>query len=109
MNARWLIAISNNLGDPKSMVTHLATTTQMRIGAEERARLGIRDGVILLSVGLERPSFDDRKAAALRGGAAVNATLAFAVGFGGHHLLGVFLPERAGTTRARPTARRALR
>jgi O-succinylhomoserine sulfhydrylase len=55
MNALRLIAISNNLGDSKSMVTHPATTTHMRIGAEERARLGIRDGVIRLSVGLEAP------------------------------------------------------
>ena len=53
MNALRLIAISNNLGDSKSMVTHPATTTHLRIGAEERARLGITDGVIRLSVGLE--------------------------------------------------------
>ncbi len=53
MNAFRLIAISNNLGDSRSMVTHPATTTHMRIGAEERARLGISDGVIRLSVGLE--------------------------------------------------------
>jgi O-succinylhomoserine sulfhydrylase len=53
MNALRLIVLSNNLGDAKSMVTHPATTTHMRIGAEERARLGITDGVIRLSVGLE--------------------------------------------------------
>jgi len=53
MNALQLIAISNNLGDSKSMVTHPATTTHMRIGAEERARLAITDGVVRLSVGLE--------------------------------------------------------
>ncbi len=53
MNALRLIAISNNLGDTKSLVTHPATTTHMRIGAEERQRLGITDGVIRLSVGLE--------------------------------------------------------
>jgi O-succinylhomoserine sulfhydrylase len=53
MNAFGLIAVSNNLGDSKSLVTHPATTTHMRIGAEERARLGITDGVIRLSVGLE--------------------------------------------------------
>ena len=52
-NALRLIAISNNLGDARSMVTHPATTTHMRIGAEERARLGITDGVVRLSVGLE--------------------------------------------------------
>ena len=53
MNAFGLIAVSNNLGDAKSLVTHPATTTHMRIGAEERAKLGITDGVIRLSVGLE--------------------------------------------------------
>ncbi len=53
LNALRLIALSNNLGDSKSLVTHPATTTHMRIGAEERARLGITDGVIRLSVGLE--------------------------------------------------------
>jgi len=53
MNAFGLIAMSNNLGDSKSLVTHPATTTHMRIGAEERVKLGITDGVIRLSVGLE--------------------------------------------------------
>ena len=53
MDALRLIAISNNLGDSKSLVTHPATTTHMKIGAEQRARLGIGDGVIRLSVGLE--------------------------------------------------------
>ena len=53
MDALRLIAVSNNLGDSKSLVTHPATTTHMRIGAEERTRLGIDDGTIRLSVGLE--------------------------------------------------------
>jgi O-succinylhomoserine sulfhydrylase len=53
MNAFQLIAVSNNLGDSKSLVTHPATTTHMRIGEAERAKLGITDGVIRLSVGLE--------------------------------------------------------
>jgi O-succinylhomoserine sulfhydrylase len=53
MNAFGLIAISNNLGDSKSLATHPATTTHMRIGAEERGKLGITDGVIRVSIGLE--------------------------------------------------------
>ena len=53
LNALRLIAISNNLGDSRSMVTHPATTTHMRIGPQERALLGIGEGVIRLSVGLE--------------------------------------------------------
>ena len=56
MNAFQLVAVSNNLGDSKSLATHPATTTHMRIGAGERARLGITDGVIRLSVGLEDPA-----------------------------------------------------
>jgi O-succinylhomoserine sulfhydrylase len=56
MNAFRLIAISNNLGDTKSLATHPATTTHMRIGAAERTRLGITDSVIRLSVGLEDPA-----------------------------------------------------
>ncbi len=72
MNALRLIAVSNNLGDSRSMVTHPATTTHMKIGAGERARLGITDGVIRLSVGLEdvRDLTDDlsRGIAALRDG-----------------------------------------
>ncbi len=59
MNAFGLIAVSNNLGDSKSLATHPATTTHMRIGAEERAKLGISDGVIRVSIGLEDP--DDLK------------------------------------------------
>jgi O-succinylhomoserine sulfhydrylase len=59
MNAFNLVAMSNNLGDSKSLATHPATTTHMRIGAEERARLGITDGVIRVSIGLEDP--DDIK------------------------------------------------
>jgi O-succinylhomoserine sulfhydrylase len=53
MNAMRIVAVSNNLGDSKSLATHPATTTHMRIGPVERERLGITDGVVRLSVGLE--------------------------------------------------------
>ena len=53
MNGFGLILLSNNLGDSKSLATHPATTTHMRIGEVERARLGIADGVIRVSIGLE--------------------------------------------------------
>ncbi|MCA0302571.1 MAG: O-succinylhomoserine sulfhydrylase [Proteobacteria bacterium] len=53
LNRLTLVDISNNLGDAKSLVTHPATTTHMRIGAEERAKLGITDGTVRISVGLE--------------------------------------------------------
>ncbi|MFT8467516.1 O-succinylhomoserine sulfhydrylase [Acetobacter syzygii] len=53
MDALKLIAISNNLGDSRSLVTHPATTTHSKISPEERAALGITDGAIRFSVGLE--------------------------------------------------------
>ncbi len=53
MNAFGLIDISNNLGDAKSLTTHPATTTHQRLKPEEREALGITDGLIRLSVGLE--------------------------------------------------------
>jgi len=53
LNALKLIDISNNLGDAKSLITHPATTTHQRLGADERARMGISDGMVRLSVGLE--------------------------------------------------------
>ena len=53
LNALEIVDISNNLGDAKSLVTHPATTTHKRIGPEARAGIGITDGVIRLSVGLE--------------------------------------------------------
>jgi O-succinylhomoserine sulfhydrylase len=48
-----VIDISNNLGDAKSLITHPATTTHRNIGPEARAMMGITDGNLRLSVGLE--------------------------------------------------------
>jgi O-succinylhomoserine sulfhydrylase len=48
-----IIDISNNLGDAKSLITHPATTTHKNIGPEARAKMGIGDGCLRLSVGLE--------------------------------------------------------
>ena len=48
-----IIDISNNLGDAKSLMTHPASTTHRNIGAEARAMMGITDGMVRLSVGLE--------------------------------------------------------
>jgi len=53
LNALRIIDISNNLGDSKSLITHPATTTHQRLKPEERAELGIGDGLVRLSVGLE--------------------------------------------------------
>jgi O-succinylhomoserine sulfhydrylase len=54
-----IIDISNNLGDAKSLITHPASTTHRNIGAEARAAMGITDGMLRLSVGLE--GVDDLK------------------------------------------------
>jgi O-succinylhomoserine sulfhydrylase len=51
-----LIDISNNLGDAKSLITHPATTTHFRLTPEARAELGVTDGMLRLSVGLEDPA-----------------------------------------------------
>lgn len=53
LNALRLVKISNNLGDAKSLVTHPATTTHQRLKPEARAELGITDGTLRLSIGLE--------------------------------------------------------
>jgi O-succinylhomoserine sulfhydrylase len=55
LNALKLIRISNNLGDAKSLVTHPATTTHQRLKPEQRAELGISDGLVRISAGLEHP------------------------------------------------------
>ncbi len=56
LNRLRLITISNNLGDTKSLITHPATTTHERFSAAERARLGIDEDLLRLSVGLEDPA-----------------------------------------------------
>ncbi len=48
-----LISITANLGDTKTTITHPASTTHARVGAEARAEAGIGDGLLRLSVGLE--------------------------------------------------------
>jgi O-succinylhomoserine sulfhydrylase len=53
MNALQTIRISNNLGDAKSLICHPDTTTHAKVPVEEKVRLGIDDGMLRLSVGLE--------------------------------------------------------
>ncbi len=55
LNALKLIKITNNLGDAKSLITHPATTTHQRLTPEQRAELGISDGLVRFSTGLEHP------------------------------------------------------
>ena len=53
LNALQIVLISNNLGDAKSIVTHPATTTHSRLSEAQLADLGISDGLVRLSIGLE--------------------------------------------------------
>lgn len=55
LNNLKILKISNNLGDAKSLVTHPATTTHQRLNDDQRAALGISDGLVRISVGLEHP------------------------------------------------------
>ena len=48
-----IVDISNILGDSKSLITHPATTTHRAMGPEGRAAIGLGDGVVRISVGLE--------------------------------------------------------
>ncbi len=52
-NALEIVKISNNLGDAKSLVTHPATTTHQRLKQDAREAMGIGEGMLRLSVGLE--------------------------------------------------------
>lgn len=60
-----MLSITGNLGDAKSTITHPATTTHARLTPEARAEVGIADGLIRVSVGLE--DIKDIKADLARG------------------------------------------
>ncbi|MFD2264841.1 O-succinylhomoserine sulfhydrylase [Lacibacterium aquatile] len=53
MDAFKIIDISNNLGDSKSLITHPTTTTHRAMAEEDRLAMGITEGLVRLSVGLE--------------------------------------------------------
>lgn len=53
MDRLEIIDISNNLGDTKSLITHPATTTHRNVDAGARAEMGLSDGLLRLSVGIE--------------------------------------------------------
>ena len=55
LNGLKLITITNNLGDSKSLITHPTTTTHQRLTPAQRAELGIGDGLVRFSAGLEHP------------------------------------------------------
>lgn len=53
LDALQIVDISNNLGDAKSMATHPCTTTHRSMPAEERESIGLTEGWVRMSVGLE--------------------------------------------------------
>ena len=53
LNALEIVVISNNLGDAKSIATHPATTTHQRLPDDQKVALGITQGLVRLSVGIE--------------------------------------------------------
>jgi O-succinylhomoserine sulfhydrylase len=53
LNAVQIGLISNNLGDAKTIMTHPATTTHQRLPDAQKASLGITQGLVRLSIGLE--------------------------------------------------------
>ncbi|WP_353199050.1 O-succinylhomoserine sulfhydrylase [Sandarakinorhabdus sp.] len=55
LDALQLIDISNNLGDSRSLMTHPASTTHYSVSEAVRAEMGISEGMLRLSIGLEDP------------------------------------------------------
>jgi O-succinylhomoserine sulfhydrylase len=53
LNAAQICTLSSNLGDTRTILTHPATTTHSKLSPEERASVGITDGLVRMSVGLE--------------------------------------------------------
>ncbi|WP_300517249.1 aminotransferase class I/II-fold pyridoxal phosphate-dependent enzyme [Aliiroseovarius sp.] len=56
LNALEIFIISNNFADAKSIATHPATTTHQRLPQDQKDALGISDGLVRLSIGLEDPA-----------------------------------------------------
>ena len=53
LNALKMLSLSSNLGDSRSIVTHPASTTHFKLSEEDRLEVGITDGMVRLSIGLE--------------------------------------------------------
>ena len=53
LNAITFCSLSANLGDTRTIVTHPASTTHSKLSAEDRLEVGITDGLVRVSVGLE--------------------------------------------------------
>jgi len=55
INKIKLCSLSSNLGDTRTIITHPASTTHSKLSSEDRFKVGISDGMIRLSIGLEHP------------------------------------------------------
>ena len=53
LNSLKMLSLTANLGDSRSIASHPASTTHLRVPSEERLKVGITDGLIRISVGLE--------------------------------------------------------
>ena len=53
LNALQVVSLSNNLADAKSLATHPSTTTHRSVPEEERLAIGLTEGWVRLSAGLE--------------------------------------------------------
>jgi len=53
LNSLKMLSMTNNLGDSRSIASHPASTTHSKLNAEEKAAVGITDGLVRISVGLE--------------------------------------------------------
>jgi len=56
LNRIKMCSLSANLGDTRTIVTHPASSTHSKLSLEERKIVGITDGLIRVSVGLENIS-----------------------------------------------------
>ena len=50
-----MLSLSSNLGDSRTIVTHPASTTHSKLSSQDREAVGITDGMVRLSIGLEHP------------------------------------------------------
>ena len=50
-----IATLTANIGDSRTLALHMASTIYRDFGAEERAFLGITDGLVRISIGLENP------------------------------------------------------
>jgi O-succinylhomoserine sulfhydrylase len=53
LNNLKFCSLSSNLGDTRTILTHPASTTHSRLSPDEKKAVGITDGLIRISVGLE--------------------------------------------------------